>query len=150
VLVERYKHIVETSIIVTSIATHALITHHIIVYCARSKYLFPQRFVQQSGSGSGAYEAIANRFQSILEVSITHCCFFLLFCSVVADAFTQVVQHSFAQAAAEPKLTSRDELLQRNAAVVPASVGTVDVVTRGSGARGECYFTDVTSHRLLF
>lgn len=71
-------------------------------------------FVRESGGGSGAYEAVAKRFQDILEV----------------------VKESFAQAAAEPKLTSRDQLLQRNAAAGVTSAATVEVAVKGIGARG--------------
>ncbi len=41
--------------------------------------------------------------------------------------FCQVVKESFAVAAAEPKLTSRSELLQRNAAATLATAGRAEV-----------------------
>ena len=49
--------------------------------------------------------------------------------------FCQVVKESFAVAAAEPKLTSRSELLQRNAAATLATAGTAEV-GGGDGAAG--------------
>ena len=61
-------------------------------------------YVRMSGAGSTGYEDLANRFRYILDVA----------------------RLSFAQAAAEPKLTSRHELLQRNA----AALVTVDVGER--------------------
>jgi hypothetical protein len=53
-----------------------------------------------------------------------------------STVFLQVVKDSFAQAAAEPKLTSREQLVQRNAAVLAVGSKAADVREGLSGSGG--------------
>ena len=101
----------------------------------------PSNCKQISRNTGGGYVLSVTKFayfqtQNLVLFTCTVSCIQCLCDCCKSTVFLQVVKDSFAQAAAEPKLTSREQLVQRNAAALAAGSKAADVREGLSGSGG--------------